>query len=135
MLKKLLSSKPFALDAGLLLLRLFSGLVMMNYGWDKLMNFTEKAAYWPDPFHVGGSASLALTIFGELISPFFITLGLFTRIALIPAIINMIMAIAIGHVGQPLDAREHALSFLIPYLVLFLTGSGRYSLDSFVLKK
>jgi len=135
MLKKLLTTKPFATDAGLLLLRLFSGLVMMNYGWDKLMNFTEKAAYWPDPFHVGGSASLALTIFGELICPFFITLGLFTRIALIPAGINMIMAIAIGHVGQPLDAREHALSFLIPYLVLFLLGPGRFSADAGFLKK
>jgi putative oxidoreductase len=129
MIRFLLSIKPFSTDAGLLLLRLFAGPVMMYYGWDKLANFSEKAAYWPDPFHIGGAASLSLTIFGELICPFFIAIGLFTRVALVPSIINMVMAIAIGHIGQPLDAREHALSFLIPYVVLFLAGPGRFSLD------
>lgn len=134
MLGKLFSSKPISVDAALLLLRLFSGLFMLYYGWDKLMHFEEKAGYWIDPFHIGSSASLSLTILAELICPVFIALGLFTRVALIPAVINMIIAILIGHAGQPFMEREHAFSFLIPYLVIFLAGPGRYSVDS-LLKK
>lgn len=129
MFKRLFETKPFSVDAGLLLLRLFS-LFLMYYGYDKAINFAEKASYWPDPFHIGGSASLSLTIFAELICPLFIVLGLFTRLALLPAIVNMIFAILIGHVGQPFIEREHAFSFLIPFVVLFLTGPGKYSVDA-----
>jgi putative oxidoreductase len=129
MLKKLLETGPLSIDAGALLLRLFS-LFLMYYGWDKVVNFEAKAPDWPDPFHIGGAASLTLTIFAELICPVFILLGFLTRIALIPAIINMSMAILIGHTGQPFIAREHAFSFLIPYIAIFLIGPGRYSIDA-----
>jgi putative oxidoreductase len=129
MLKRLLSSKPFLIDAGVLMLRLFSGF-LMYYGWDKLANFEEKSSYWPDPFHIGGTASLSLTIFAELICPVFVILGLFTRVALVPVMINMAMAILIGHSGQPFMEREHAFSFLMPFLAIFLIGPGRYSLDA-----
>jgi putative oxidoreductase len=129
MLRRLLSIKPFSFDAGVLVLRLFS-LFLMYQGYDKVMNFEEKASYWPDPFHIGGTASLSLTIFGELVCPIFIILGLMTRIALIPSIINMTFAILIGHTGQPFLEREHAFSFLIPFIAIFLMGPGKYSLDA-----
>jgi putative oxidoreductase len=133
MLKRLLSSKPFSIDAGVLLLRLFS-VFLMVYGWDKYINFEEKASYWPNPFHIGGVATLVLTIIAELICPVFIILGFYTRVALVPAMFNMIMAILIGHSGQPFMEREHAFSFLVPFVVIFLTGPGRYSLDSIIRK-
>ena len=106
----------------------------MYQGWDKVIHFQEKQSYWPDPFHIGGTASLSLTIFAELVCPAFIIVGFLTRVALIPAMVNMVMAILIGHVGQPFLAREHAFSFLVPFIVLFLTGPGRYSVDQ-ALKK
>jgi putative oxidoreductase len=129
MLKKLLETGPLSIDAGVLLLRLFS-LFLMYYGWDKVMNFEAKAANWPDPFHIGGPASLALTIFAELICPVFIILGFLTRLALLPAITNMTMAILIGHTGQPFMMREHAFSFLVPFVAIFLMGPGKYSMDA-----
>jgi putative oxidoreductase len=69
-----------------------------------------------------------------LICPVFIILGFYTRVALVPAMFNMIMAILIGHSGQPFMEREHAFSFLVPFVVIFLTGPGRYSLDSIIRK-
>ena len=131
---KLFSVKAISIDSGLLLLRIFSGLFMMYYGWDKLVHFDEKAADWVDPFLLGGTISLGLTILAELICPVFITIGLYTRVALIPAVINMVVAILVGHSGQPLIEREHAFSYLIPYVVIFLAGPGRYSLDGFLRK-
>ncbi|MCK6617792.1 MAG: DoxX family protein [Cyclobacteriaceae bacterium] len=133
MIYKFVTRTPFYPDAGLLILRLFS-LFLMYYGYDKLVNFSEKAAYWPDPFYIGRAASLSLTIFAELVCPVFIIFGLFMRVALLPAIINMSLAIFIGHTGQPFLAREHAFSFLIPFVVLFLTGPGKYSLDASIHK-
>jgi putative oxidoreductase len=129
MFKRLFETRPFSIDAGLFLLRLFS-LFLMYHGYDKAIHFTEKASYWPDPFHIGGTASLSLTIFAELICPIFIVMGFLMRVALIPAIVNMIFAIFIGHVGQPFIEREHAFSFLIPFVVLFLSGPGKYSVDA-----
>ena len=92
---KLFSVKAISIDSGLLLLRGFSGLFMMYYGWDKLVHFDEKAPGWVDPFLIGGTLSLGLTIFAELICPVFITIGLYTRVALIPAVINMVVAILV----------------------------------------
>ncbi|MCU0397920.1 MAG: DoxX family protein [Cyclobacteriaceae bacterium] len=133
MLRKLLSIKPISIDAGVLLLRLFS-VFLMVYGWDKFINFEEKSSYWPNPFHIGSVATLVLTIVAELVCPVFIILGFYTRIALVPAMINMIMAILIGHTGQPFMEREHAFSFLIPFVVIFLNGPGRYSMDAIIRK-
>ena len=129
MLNRLLSSKPFLIDAAVLVLRLFSAF-LMYYGWDKFTNFEEKSSYWHDPFHIGRAASLSLTIFAELICPVFVILGLFTRIALVPVLINMAVAILIGHTGQPFMEREHAFSFFMPFVAIFLIGPGRYSLDA-----
>lgn len=130
MIKKLLGTKSFSIDAGVLLLRLFSGLFMMHYGWKKFIGFEERAASFPDPFHIGSPVSLSLTIFGELVCPAFIVLGLFTRLALIPSIITMLVATFYAHSGQSIMEREHAISFLIPYLAIFLIGPGRYSIDA-----
>ncbi len=103
---------------------------MMYYGWRKFIAFDERAAEWPDPFQVSGPVSLSLTIFGELICPFFILIGFMTRLALIPSIITMLVAVFYAHAGDTILQREHALSFLIPYLAIFLMGPGRYSLDA-----
>lgn len=129
MLKRLLGHASISVDVAVLLLRLFT-LFLVYYGYDKLVHFEEKATYWPDPFHVGPEISLGLTVFAELICPLFVFMGLFTRLALLPAIINMLFAVLIGHTGEPFMAREHAFSFLIPFIVIFLTGPGKYSLDA-----
>lgn len=133
MLKRLLNPTPFSVDLGLLLLRTFT-LFLVYYGYDKTVHFTEKAAYWPDPFKIGGEATLMLTILAELVCPLFVFLGLFTRVALIPAIINMLFAVLIGHGGEPFIQREHAFSFLIPFVVIFLAGPGKFSIDAILRK-
>lgn len=134
MLNRLLSIKPLGLDFGLLLLRLSSGLLMMQYGWEKFSRYGEFVSEFPDPLGVSSSVSLGLTIFAELVCPVFIVLGLWTRIALMPLLIQLVIVVWIVHSGDPLTEREHALSFLVPYLALFLTGPGIYSMDRFFRK-
>lgn len=129
-MKFLLTSKSVALDLALFILRVGSAGMMMTHGWNKLMNFQEKSVSWPDPLHVGHSVSLGMTVFAELFCAGFLLLGLFSRLALVPLIFLMTVAVFVIHAGDSFGDKEHAVLFLVPYIVLFFTGPGIYSLDS-----
>ncbi len=129
MLKYLLSSKAYSIDIGLLILRLGLAALMMPHGSAKLMNYAESADTFPDPLGVGSPVSAMLAITAELFCSGFLLLGLFTRIVLVPLIITMMVVIFIILSEDPFSEKEHALLYLIPYISLFLTGPGRYSVD------
>lgn len=88
-----------------------------------------------DPIGIGVEASLTLTVFSEVICYILIIIGLGTRLASIPLVITMAVAFFIVHGADPLQRKELALIYLIVYLVLFFTGSGKYSLDHYFLKQ
>jgi putative oxidoreductase len=134
LMKSFLSSKALSIDAGLLILRLCCALMLLH-GWPKFINFKENSGDWPDPFHVGTTVSYALTVFAELFCSVFVVLGLFTRIALVPLIICLIVIVFNVHGGDSLEDKEHGLLYLLIYLSLFLTGPGKYSLDSLIEKR
>jgi len=121
-------------DLSLLLLRLGAGGLMVPHGWGKLNRLIEGLNAGEVQFYnwmgIGTEASLGLAVCGELVAPVFIVLGLFTRWMSIPAAITMAVAAFGAHAGDPIGDKEHALLFLVPYLVLALMGGGKYSLDS-----
>lgn len=129
-----LSVEPIALNLGLLLIRLSTGGLMLQYGFQKLQNFGEWKATFPDPFGVGGTLSLGLCIFAEFFCSILLMLGLFTRLSLIPLIINMLVVVFVAHAADPFSEKEHGLLFLFPHILLFLTGPGRFSLDALLFK-
>lgn len=130
MKKYLFSIRPVAPDLGLLLLRLMSGGVMVYaHGWGKLQKMLSGDMGFADPIGIGEEASLVLTVFAEFVCGILIAAGLFTRAALVPSIITMLVAVFIIHGDEPFSDKEHALLFLVPYITLFFTGPGKYSLD------
>jgi putative oxidoreductase len=116
----------------LLVLRLWIGFQMLLlHGADKLMNFTAHAQKFPDPFGIGSTASLALSVFAEFFVSMLIILGLFTRWSALVLIINMTVAF-IGVHKSALSGEhggELAFLYLMAYVVLFLAGAGRFSAD------
>jgi len=65
-------------DLGLLLLRLGSGLLMIPHGWGKAQwLFSGEPIDFFNFLGLGDTASLALTVGGELVAPVLIVLGLF----------------------------------------------------------
>lgn len=124
-------------DIGLLIMRLWAGLVMIvAHGWDKLINFSERAPDFPDPLGIGSTTSLALTAGAEVFCAALVTIGLFTRVTAIPLLITMIVA-AYAHAiawGDPFGDYELALFFGTAYLMLIFTGPGRCSADYLVEK-
>ncbi|GAA4331771.1 DoxX family protein [Flaviaesturariibacter amylovorans] len=116
-----------------LLLRLgFGSMMMVNHGLDKLMHFAQKAPKFADPFHIGSTTSLALVVFAEFFCAAFLILGLFTRLACIPLIIAMGVALFLAHKGQLFGEGEMAAIYLTGYLAILLLGPGKASLDRFI---
>ena len=107
---------------------------MMTHGFSKLMNFSSKAAGFPDPIGLGSSFSLGLTVFAEFFCAAFIIVGLLTRLSLVPLIITMAVAAFYIHGGDPIAKQELSLFYLAVYTALLFTGPGKFSLDSILRK-
>lgn len=78
---------------------------------------------------LGDELSLLLIIFAEFFCSILLILGIATRAVVIPLIIGMLVIICMVHGDDPFRDKEHGLLFLVPYIVLFITGPGKYSLD------
>lgn len=132
MFKKLRSTRLDELvssDVAVCLLRIGASLLIMTHGFPKLMKILEGDFSFGDPLGIGAAPSLLLVAFAEFVCAVFVLLGLWTRIALVPLIITMAVAFFVAHAGDPFSQKELSLFFLINFVVLFLTGPGRYSID------
>tara|TARA_B110000977_G_scaffold169988_1_gene220355 strand:- start:1930 stop:2307 length:378 start_codon:yes stop_codon:yes gene_type:complete len=114
---------------GLLLLRLgFSGL-MLTHGIPKLMKLLQGNLEFADPLGIGALPSLILTVIGEVICPLLIIIGYKTRLAAIPAAITMAVAAFVIHGADPIGTKEKALLYLFAFVIIALTGAGKYAVD------
>lgn len=129
--------KSTSLDLGLLLLRLGTAIPMAAaHGYGKLTKLLgEEAGQFPDPLGVGGMTSHALAVFGEFVCPILLVLGLFTRLSALPLAVTMAVAFFVVHGGDPFGKKELALLYLIPSVVLVLTGGGKLSLDAVISRR
>jgi putative oxidoreductase len=117
----------------LLIARLVVGALMLTHGIPKLQNLVSGNVQFADPFGIGATASLALTVFAEAFCSILLILGLATRLASVPLIINMLVAIA--HATQPLAKKELAIVYLIFFVGFLILGGGKYSVDSLIFGK
>ncbi|MEP6514460.1 MAG: DoxX family protein [Parafilimonas sp.] len=117
-------------NIGMLLLRIsLGGMLIINHGYPKLANFSTMQQTFYNFLGLGSKFSLMLVIFAELFCSIFVIIGLLTRIAIIPIIITMLVAIFGVAAGKPLPESELAFLYLILSLVLFLGGPGNISVD------
>lgn len=116
-------------DVAVCLLRIGAAALIMTHGIPKLLRVLEGDFSFGDPVGLGPTTSLLLVTFAEAICAIFVLFGLWTRAALIPLMINMTVVVFIAHGDDPFGRKELGLFFLLAFIVLFLTGPGRYSLD------
>jgi putative oxidoreductase len=123
------------LDIALLLMRVGIAGFMLVHGIPKINMFNETPVQFMDFMGTGPEFSLALTIFAEVVCSVLLLVGLATRLAAIPLIITMLVAVLMVHGADPFDVKEMALHYLLVYVVLLLLGAGKYSLDAQISKK
>ena len=112
----------------LLLLRLFFGALFFMHGLDKLTHFNELADVYPSVLGLGSYMTLMITIFCEFACSMFFVAGCITRIILLPMIVAMAVAFFDIHDGM-FPEGELSLIYLVLFVILYITGPGRYSFD------
>ena len=124
------------IDAGLLVLRIGVGALMLTHGIPKLLKlFSGEEIMFADPFGFGMEFTLLLAVFAEFVCSLLIIIGLGTRLAVIPLIITMLTAFLIVHAEDPFQRKELAAFYFLVYVVIAITGAGKYSLDYYWQKK
>ena len=118
-----------AFNAGLLILRLGMGGLMMKHGYEKLIHYSSIKPKFMNFLGIGQSLSLSLTIFAEFFCALFILIGLFTRLAAIPVIVVMCVALFKAHNSDFLGEGEMATLYLAGYLSILFVGPGKISVD------
>jgi len=112
----------------ILLLRLFFGVLFFMHGLDKMTNFSVLSDNYPSVLGLGSYTTLMVTIFCEFACSIFLMVGLMTRIVLIPMALAMAVAFFDIHDGM-MPEGELSLIFMIVFIILFMTGPGKYSID------
>jgi putative oxidoreductase len=125
-----------ATDYGLLFLRMAIAALMLSHGLPKLMMlFGSEEISFSDPFGLGPVATLTLAVFAEVICSLLIVIGLATRLASLTLLITMSVAFFVIHANDAFQTKELAMLYLVVYAFITITGSGKYALDYYFLKK
>lgn len=113
----------------ILLFRCFSGIMMMPYGYGKIVNYDRYAAdFFGDPLGIGNIPSLWMTVFAQVVCPVMLVLGFHTRISAAILAFNMLVAVKY-HFFDSFNVKVLPMLFLGLYMFQVLFGSGKYSLD------
>lgn len=117
-----------ARNLGLLFLRL-SGAAFLFYihGLPKWLHYSAEVQHIEDPFHLGASLTLGLAIFAEVLCPVLIALGVLTRLACLPILTVLIIALAVVHPDWTLEQGQFGWLLLIIFTALLVGGPGRFS--------
>lgn len=114
-------------------LRIFSGLMMIPYGWGKVERYeTLKENFFGDPIGIGDEASLIVCIFQQIFCSIMLVLGVQSRFAATMLFANMAVAVKF-HFFDPFCAvKALPTLFLGIYAFLIISGGGRFSLDNLI---
>lgn len=121
------TSSPALQDVGLLLLRVFTGLMLMRHGFQKLpppARFIESIAELGLPQATAFAWAAGLS---EFLGGLLLALGLLTRTAALFLIGTMAVAAFGYHRRDPLAQKELSLTYLLTSLLFLLGGPGRYA--------
>ncbi|HTE50671.1 MAG TPA: DoxX family protein [Kofleriaceae bacterium] len=135
-MRRLFGSSDSQIHLGLLVLRLGIGAAFMAHGIPKLRMGPEGwtqigQAVGQLGVHSGYQVFGLLAGLAEAVGGLLLVLGLFTRLACIPMLFTMVVAIT-GHIsgGEGFQGAAHAIEDGVVFLTLLITGAGRYSVDA-----
>ena len=119
-----------SVDVALLVLRVTIGILMLKHGIPKVKKLLS-----PEPIHffstfgLSERNSLIAAAFVEVFFSSLLILGLGTQLTVIPLLFTMIIAAFHTLKSQPYDKKEVPILFLLIYITILFSGSGKFSLD------
>ncbi|VVQ10698.1 hypothetical protein PS925_03408 [Pseudomonas fluorescens] len=119
-----------ARDIGLLFLRVSGGLFLLwVHGLPKLLDFTAQLQLIEDPFHLGSHLTLILAIFAEVLCPLLIVAGLLARLACVPILFVLLVALLVVHPQWSVAEGQFGWLLLIVFTTVLIAGPGRLAIS------
>ena len=117
-------------NIALLILRVvFSGSMLYGHGFSKFNKLIQGDFSFANPLGIGEAPTLFLAVFSEFLAPIFIIVGYKTKFFSFFPAATMFIAAFVVHWGDPFGRVEKALLFLTVFVILMMTGPGKYSID------
>ena len=129
------SVKGYYTDITLLIFRVVLSLSLMTHGYSKFIRLLEGNIWGRTHLFFNEEISLALIAFAEFICPIFVAIGLWTRLFTLPVIYAFVVIVFDVHIDDPFSKMEKGILFLVSYLVVFMLGPGKLSVDNLLSKK
>lgn len=124
-------TKPFNLDLGILLLRLWLGGVMIFHGFPKITSdLTGFAGYLSKLGLPAPDLMARLAAGAEFFGGLLLFIGLLSRPAAVAVLVTMCVAGFIAHAADPFSDKELALSYAVTAVILLITGPMKFSIDA-----
>ncbi|MGV8920157.1 MAG: DoxX family protein [Pseudomonas sp.] len=118
-------------NLALLFLRLSGSAFLLHvHGLPKLMNYAVELQRIEDPFHLGANLTLMLAIFAEVVCPLAIIAGVLARLACLPILSVLIIALVFVHPEWTLEQGQFGWLLLIIFTTVLIGGPGRFSVAS-----
>ncbi|MEE4158569.1 DoxX family protein [Pseudomonas viridiflava] len=110
---------------GLLFMRVSVSLLLLQvHGLPKLMHWRVEVQRIEDPFGLGGTLTLGLAVFAEVICPVLLILGVWARLACLPILAVLAVAVLFVHPEWSLEQGQFAWLLMILFAGLAITGPG-----------
>lgn len=127
-------------NMGRLFLRLFVGVMLMQFGLRQLMNFDTASQVFPAVLGMDQTSSLTLMILIETICSLFIMAGFCTRLMVLPPFMAMILAehylltqaSGASYMISWSQSGYLPIMFMGIYFFILLVGPGKISVDYFL---
>lgn len=129
-------------NLGRLFLRLFVGVMFIQFGIRQLVNYSSVVGTFPSVLGMGSEATLIVMITIELVCSIMIIIGCLTRLAVIPPIVSMIIAENYILTSLLPDVSVYSIHSTQPgflpimfigiYIFILIAGPGKISLDYFI---
>lgn len=110
---------------GLLFMRVSAALLLLFvHGVPKLLHWDLELQRIEDPFGLGAHLTLGLAVFAEVLCPLLLILGIHARLACLPVLAVLAVALGVVHPDWSLEQGQFAWLLIILFGGLALTGPG-----------
>ncbi len=130
----IVGTRPLNTDIAALLLRVLLGGLFIWHGWLKIDMYATYQPMMTDIIGIGAKLSYDLLILAEFGCGILVTLGFLTRLTILPILFSMCIAYFIAHKADSFDKKELVFVFIVLPVIVFIVGSGKYSLDNLLFK-
>lgn len=129
MKKFFLGNSPSSYDLAALMMRLIFGGILVYHGIDKVLHYDLYLTMSKEIIGLPPKLAFNLVIFSELACSFFVAIGLLTRIAVLVPMFSMAVAWMVAQSNDKFQVKELAFLIWLLSFVVFVLGSGKYSVD------